>query len=377
MLRIINAALNIENFFSIADHKLTVVEADAEYTKPFMVDHIMLGPGQTVNVLVTTDQQIGRYSMAVGPYMSARNVPFQNIPAVGYLQYTGASINSVASPAQLPRFDDNLLVKFNMDYLRSRDSHKVPLEIDEDLFFTIGLNVLQCHRSKKPNKSCQGPNNGVFAASMNNVSFVRPKLSLLQAYYNKIHGYFTDDFPDVPLKNYDFVYGAPNNIPNDTQSVIGTKVKVLEYGSTVQVILQDTGTVTTENHPMHLHGYSFYVVGFGSGNYNPKTAVFNLVDPPYMNTIGVPVGGWTAIRFIADNPGTCYMEFEFLFLFFSTQCLCSNRLHLFSFVCEGVWFLHCHLDIHLSWGLSMVFIVKNGKGPSETLPHPPADMPSC
>ncbi|KAJ8650189.1 hypothetical protein MRB53_003212 [Persea americana] len=344
MLRIINAALNMENFFSIANHKLTVVEADAEYTKPFMADHIMLGPGQTMNVLVTTDQRIGRYSMAMGPYMSATDVSFQNISAVGYFHYTGASINSVTLPPQLPRFNDNLLVKTNMDNLRSRDSHKVPLEINEDLFFTIGLNVQQCH-SSTPNKSCQGPNNGVFAASMNNISFVRPKLSLLQAYYNKIQGYFSDDFPDMPLKNYDFVYGAPNNIPNNTQSITGTKVKVLEYGSRVQVILQDTGTVTTENHPMHFHGYSFYVVGYGSGNYNPKTAMFNLVDPPYMNTIGVPVGGWAAIRFIANNP--------------------------------GVWFMHCHLDIHLSWGLSMAFIVKNGEGPLETLPHPPADMPRC
>ena len=39
--------------------------------------------------------------------------------------------------------------------------------------------------------------------------------------------------------------------------------------------------------------------------------------------------------------------------------------------------MHCHLEIHLSWGLSMVFIVKNGHGELETLPHPPADLPLC
>ena len=26
----------------------------------------------------------------------------------------------------------------------------------------------------------------------------------------------------------------------------------------------------------------------------------------------------------------------------------------------GVWFLHCHLDDHLTWGLNTVFLVKNG-----------------
>ncbi|KAJ0669019.1 putative laccase [Helianthus annuus] len=345
MIRLIGALLNMESFFSIANHKLTIVEADGEYTKPFTTDRVMLGPGQTLNVLVTADQKIGRYSMAMGPYMSAQNVSFQNITSIAYFQYIGATPNSVAIPASLlPRFNDNLAVKTVMDGLKSLEIGQVPKEIDMNLFFTIGLNVNKCG-SKTPNQNCQGVNGGVMAASMNNNSFIRPNISLLQAYYNHINGHFTEDFPGSPLKFYDFVNGAPNSAPNNTGSTNGTRTKVIEYGSRVQLILQDTGTVTTENHPIHLHGYSFYVVGYGSGNYNPQTATFNLVDPPYMNTIGVPVGGWAAIRFVADNP--------------------------------GVWFMHCHLEIHLTWGLSVALIVKNGQGPMETLPHPPADLPRC
>ncbi|KAL3737528.1 hypothetical protein ACJRO7_019124 [Eucalyptus globulus] len=344
LLRLINAALNMENFFSIANHRMTIVEADADYTKPFATDRVMLGPGQTMNVLVTADQSIGKYSMAMGPYMSAQGVPFQNISAIAYFQYLGALPTSLSLPARLPIFNDNLAVKTVMDGLRSLKSGHVPKEIDQNLFYTVGVNVQQCH-SPTPQQNCQGLNNGTMAASMNNISFVKPKISLLEAYYNRINGQFTEDFPGVPLKFYDFVNGAPNNSPNNTQSMIGTRTFVLEYGTRVQLILQDTGTVSTENHPIHLHGYSFYVVGYGSGNYNPQTAQFNLVDPPYLNTIAVPVGGWAAIRFVADNP--------------------------------GVWFMHCHFDIHLSWGLASAFIVKNGKGELETLPHPPADLPRC
>lgn len=304
MLRLIGALLNMESFFSIANHKLTIVEADGEYTKPFTTDRVMLGPGHTLNVLVTADQKIGKYSMAMGPYMSAQNVTFQNITSIAYFQYFGVAPNSVALPASLlPKFNDNLAVKTVMDGLRSLENSNVPKEIDTNLFFTIGLNVNKCG-SKTSNKSCQGVNGGVMAASMNNNSFIRPNISILQAYYDHITGHFTEDFPGSPLKFYDFVNGAPNTAPYNTGSVSGTRTKVLEYGSRVQLILQDTGTVTTENHPIHLHGYSFYVVGYGSGNYNPQTATFNLVDPPYMNTIGVPVGGWAAIRFVADNPGT-------------------------------------------------------------------------
>lgn len=308
MLRLVHAGLNVESFFAIANHNLTIVEADAEYTKPFTTDRVMLGPGQTMVVLVTADQPLGKYSMAMGPYMSAKGVKFQNISSIAYFQYLGDVPNSFSLPAKLPSFNDNLAVKTVMDGLRSLTAPvNVPRKIDSELFVTIGLNVQKCH-SKTPKKDCQGLNNGVMAASMNNISFVKPKVSVLEAYYKRINGYFTEDFPKVPQKFYDFVNGAPNSIPNNTEAISnGTRTLVLEYGTRVQLILQDTGTVTTENHPIHLHGYSFYVVGYGTGNYSPQNASFNLVDPPYMNTIGVPVGGWAAIRFIADNPGKVYV----------------------------------------------------------------------
>ncbi|XP_020227509.1 laccase-6 [Cajanus cajan] len=343
LLRLINAGLNTENFFAIADHKLTIVEADAEYTKPFTTDTVMIGPGQTLNVLVSADKPVGKYSMAAAPYKSGRFVLYQNVSAIAFFNYIGAPSNSLYTPAKLPKLDDKLVVKTVMDGLRSLNQVNVFREIDENLFITIGLNVQKCH-SKTPKQNCQAQD-GVLAASMNNISFVNPNISILEAYYKKIKGIYTEDFPDMPPKFYDFVNGAPNNITYDTQSLNGTKTKVLKYGSKVQLILQDTGIVNPENHPMHFHGHSFYVVGYGTGNYNPLIAQFNLVDPPYMNTIGVPVGGWAAIRFVADNP--------------------------------GVWYMHCHIDIHKSWGLGVVFIVHNGKGELESLPHPPPDLPQC
>ncbi|RZC01523.1 Laccase-6 isoform D [Glycine soja] len=344
LLRLINAGLNTENFFAIANHNLTIVEADAEYTKPFTTNTVMIGPGQTLNVLVSANQPVGKYSMGVAPYESGRMIIYQNVSAIAYFNYIGTPADSLSLPAKLPKLDDELAVKTVMDGLRSLNRVNVFKEIDKNLFVTIGLNVQKCH-SKKPKQNCQFMHNGVMAASMNNISFVDPNISILEAYYKKIKEIYTEDFPDTPPKFYDFVNGAPNNIPYDTQSLNGTRTKVLKYGSRVQVILQDTRIVTTENHPMHFHGYSFYVVGYGTGNYNPLAAQFNLVDPPYMNTIGVPSGGWAAIRFVADNP--------------------------------GVWYMHCHLDIHKSWGLGMVFIVNNGKGELESLPHPPPDLPQC
>ncbi|KAH7514560.1 hypothetical protein FEM48_Zijuj11G0102300 [Ziziphus jujuba var. spinosa] len=44
---------------------------------------------------------------------------------------------------------------------------------------------------------------------------------------------------------------------------------------------------------------------------------------------------------------------------------------------HGVWYVHCHLEVHLPWGLAVVFEVENGPTPSSTLPPPPPDLPKC
>ncbi|OIW07486.1 hypothetical protein TanjilG_14432 [Lupinus angustifolius] len=212
LLRLINAALNEELFFSIANHTLTIVEADASYTKPFETETLLIAPGQTTNVLLKTK-----------PY------------------YPNATFLIAARP------------------------------------------------------------------------------------------YFSGQ-------------GTP---PNNTNVNNGTKLVVLKFNTSVELVLQSTSILGTESHPLHLHGYDFFVVGQGFGNYdkNKDPAKFNVVDPVQRNTAGVPAGGWIVIRFRADNP--------------------------------GVWFMHCHLDIHTSWGLRMAWLVLDGPGPNQKLQPPPSDLPKC
>ncbi|THG17170.1 hypothetical protein TEA_005880 [Camellia sinensis var. sinensis] len=100
----------------------------------------------------------------------------------------------------------------------------------------------------------------------------------------------------------------PSDVPKDITilSTQGTKVKMLNYNETVEIIFQGTnGLDSSETHPMHFHGYNFYVVGSGYGNFNPQIDPdkYNLVDPLHVNTIAVPKNGWVTIRFIANNPG--------------------------------------------------------------------------
>ncbi|KAL2328132.1 hypothetical protein Fmac_021559 [Flemingia macrophylla] len=337
LLRIINAALNEELFFKIAGHELIVVEVDAVYTKPFKTDTIVIAPGQTTNVLLTAIHATGKYLVAASPFMDAP-IAVDNKTAAATLHYLGTLGSTITTLTSIPPKNATPLATTFTNSLRSLNSKKyparVPLKIDHSLFFTVSLGINPC-------ATCV--NNIRVVADFNNVTFMMPKISLLQAHFFNIKGVFTDDFPGNPPVVYNFTGTQPSNL----KTMKGTRVYRLAYNSTVQLVLQDTGMITPENHPIHLHGFNFFVVGRGQGNFNPTEdpKKFNLVDPVERNTVGVPTGGWTAIRFRADNP--------------------------------GVWFMHCHLEIHTTWGLKMAFVVDNGKGPNESLLPPPNDLPKC
>lgn len=307
LLRVINAAMNQELFFAVAKHQLTVVGADASYLKPFTMSVIMLGPGQTTDVLITADQSPAQYYMAAQPYQSAQGAPFDNTTTTAILDYISAPCPSRGMPSTpimptFPAFNDTATVIAFTQNLRSPNNVPVPTDIDESLFITIGLGLFNCPPNFSTNQ-CQGPNGTRFASSMNNMSFILPSsYSILQAYHQGIPGVFTTDFPAVPPVQFDYTGNVSQLL---WQPVPGTKVYKLKYGSNVQLVLQDTSIVSGENHPIHIHGYNFYVIAEGFGNFDSATdtAKFNLVDPPMRNTVGVPVNGWAVIRFLADNPG--------------------------------------------------------------------------
>ncbi|KAL1804662.1 hypothetical protein ACET3Z_027730 [Daucus carota] len=340
MLRIINAALNEELFFKIAGHKLTVVEVDATYVKPFKTDTIVIAPGQTTNVLVTADKSSGKYLMAASPFMDSP-IAVDNVTATATLHYSGTLSSSTTTLTNPPPQNATSISDNFTNSLRSLNSKKfpakVPLTVDHALLITVGLGINPC-------PSCKAGNGSRVVASMNNVTFIMPTTALLQAHYFNIKGVFTTDFPSNPPFAFNYTSTTP---PKNLGTTSGTKLYRLPYNSTVQLVLQDTGIIAPENHPIHLHGFNFFAVGRGLGNFNPKKdpKSFNLVDPVERNTIGVPSGGWTAIRFRADNP--------------------------------GVWFMHCHLEVHTTWGLKMAFLVDNGKGPNESVLPPPSDLPKC
>ncbi|XP_024974880.1 laccase-11-like [Cynara cardunculus var. scolymus] len=338
LLRIVNAALNDELFFAIAGHNMTVVEIDAVYTKPFTTNALLIAPGQTTNVIVSANRTPGRYFMAVRPFQDVP-IPVDNKTATAILQYKNIPTTVVPLLPRLPSPNDTEFALSYNEKLRSLNTPNfpanVPVKVDRSLFFTVGLGKSAC-------ATCV--NGTRLSASLNNITFVMPETGLLQAHYFNKKGVFTVDFPDKPPTFFNYT-GAPLTANLFTSK--GTRLSKITFNSTVELVIQDTNLLSVESHPFHLHGFNFFVVGTGVGNFNPATdpAKYNLVDPPERNTVGVPTGGWAAIRFRADNP--------------------------------GVWFFHCHLELHTGWGLKTAFVVEDGPGKDQAVRPPPKDLPAC
>ncbi|CAN7004425.1 unnamed protein product [Brassica rapa subsp. trilocularis] len=353
LLRIINAALNTHLFFKIASHNVTVVSVDAVYTTPYVSDVMILTPGQTVDALLTADQPNGMYYMEISPYTSANSlVPVPpSTPIRGLIIYEDAKSTASPSNSLMPsgmnaistahRFSSNITSLVGGPYWTP-----VPDHVDEKMFVTMGLGLKPC----PPGTKCIGPFGQRYAGSLNNRTFVIPgTISLQEAYFYNISGVYTDDFPDQPPMKFDYAnFGVRTN--SEYKMMFPerkTSVKTLKYNSTVEIVVQNTGIITPESHPMHLHGFNFYVLGYGFGNYDPirDADKLNLVNPQMHNTVGVPPGGWVVLRFKANNP--------------------------------GAWMFHCHMDAHLPYGIIMVFIVQNGPTPETSMQPPPSNLPQC
>ncbi|PHT35786.1 Laccase-15 [Capsicum baccatum] len=154
------------------------------------------------------------------------------------------------------------------------------------------MNTFPCQ-----NESCSGPNGDRFAVSMNNISFVLAHIDILGAYYKNIKGLYRDEFPSFLQFNFNFIGDSlPVELQRPDQR---TQVHVLEYGTNIEIVLQGSSLLGGIDHPIHLHGYSFYVVGLGLGNFDKDKDPFqyNLVDSPLQSTITIVRNGWATIRF--------------------------------------------------------------------------------
>ncbi|XP_033637829.1 laccase-4-like [Asterias rubens] len=342
-----NAITNCALKISVDGHNLTIIASDGAPLKPTLTDAFIIYGGERYDFVLHADAPIGNYWMRVKGLADCR---YNQELAV--VRYEGAPKEDPIEDETIDR-QGVIVNPFNemsssaaisvadLDAAEQDDATSVERA---DAIYYLGLDF-----NKVNNYNFHDPINypiediershHLYSPQINHLSFKFPPSPPLT------------QFEDIPM---DQMCTPETTLDKDCvkeycECIYTIQVKL---GEVVEFVLVDEGVTFDASHPMHLHGHSFRVVALEK--LGPSTSVQEVIaldragnitrkltGAPRKDTVIVPDGGLTAIRFEADNPGW--------------------------------WLFHCHLEFHVEIGMSLLVRV----GTQEDLPPKPKDFPRC
>ncbi|KAF9194690.1 hypothetical protein BGZ49_003142 [Haplosporangium sp. Z 27] len=299
-LRFINMAALAMFHVHIDGHSMDIIEVDGIDVQRQTVTDFHFSAAQRYSVLVTARNDTSQNFIIHGdmdPMM------FDHVPADLVLNVTGTIIYNPAAP------------------LAPIETSNWPDFVDSEFLVPVEQQAMTT-----PTMS-----------TMLNADFV-----VMSDYYN--HARFngiTYVSPKVPTLHTALTVGALATNP----AVYGefTNAIVLPNDTWVEFVINN---LDKGNHPFHLHGHSFQIVGRGDGIYDGSTPYnyYNTTNPLRRDTVYVPAQTNAAIRFQTNNP--------------------------------GIWFFHCHIEWHLEAGLA-VTMIEAPEAMQETLTIDPTHYEQC
>eukprot|EP00794_Sanderia_malayensis_P006294 gene6294-7016_t len=338
LIRIGNIAeLSFMNI-AIQGHNMTVVEADGVKIKPFVVSSLDINSGQRYAVLITADQPASSYWINVNTRHRSGVVTGQAL-----LNYSTSSASQPQGDVETvmafqPKWDDNAFTFAQQKSIKgltvapAKATRRIVMVGTQERFqWEQGVGHHDHNRSK-PEQNCNAAGGRNLRWAVNGVSYRWERTPVAHMLYYRIRtSMFTEN------RGYYHI----------------------NQGDVIDIIIQNYPACNQvcEQHPWHLHGHKFWVIGMGRGTWNgnaTQVASLNTINAVYRDTTTVipdavkPFDGqavqggcgWTAVRFVADNP--------------------------------GVWSFHCHVNWHALMGMHAVFIES-----ASNMPKPPGDVPIC
>ncbi|KAG2187386.1 hypothetical protein INT44_005072 [Umbelopsis vinacea] len=283
-LRLLNTGTFANTIFSIDNHTLTIIEADGTDLKKYTVDRITLHVGQRYSVIVEANQTPQNYYMRAELDRQCFYTPgvvlVPELPkAIGTVRYVNGTDTYMKSKHHLEDTDRHC-----QDMDPSALENYYPQAAPS---YSQSITLSMRFGKNKEN---------VLRGFLNNVTF--------------------NNHPNSPtLLN---MWSVQDSLSGDNL------IYHIEEPQYIQLVIQ--GTPTGNEHPFHLHGQEFYLMGTGTGTYNytKHEYLLNYVNPVRRDVATIPPRGWAIIRFYAH---------------------------------PGVWFFHCHMDWHLEAGLAVQFVV--------------------
>ncbi|XP_045506939.1 laccase-4-like isoform X1 [Colias croceus] len=352
--RVINAEfLNCPIEMSVDGHNITILSSDGYDLEPITATSLVTYAGERFDFVVEANNEIDNYWIRFRGLMDC-DERFTKAKQVAVLHYEGAM---EVEPAGDPTWEElhneglqlNALNKGEEDdetisvaEMKSLKGYDDSLKEVADYQFYVAYDFYPKNNSHFHRSPYYGyyqvpePDNRLYTPQLNHISMKMPSSPLLVSRPS------SDNFC-----NSSSIAESCKEGFCECSHVLSVK-----RNAVVEVIIVDEGVTFDANHPFHLHGHYFRVVGMrrlASEITVDEIKAYdaaglmkrNLKNAPLKDTVTVPDGGYTIIRFKADNP--------------------------------GYWLFHCHIEFHVEVGMALVFKV----GEEKDFVPVPRDFPTC
>lgn len=355
--RLVNAEfLNCPIEISIDNHTMRVISSDGRDIEAVEAESLVSYAGERFDFVVETSQNIDNFWIRFRGLMDC-DERFTKAYQVAILRYEGATNK-----------DPNGLVGYEYKSNYSTDGQRINA-LNEGTETNNSISIPLLKAMDKNDKSNTADPDYQFYVSYDfykkdNPHFHRGKLYGFNQVKNTKQvltpqlNHISMKLPPMPLLSQrDFIdsdqFCNSSTVQGCVQDYCAcTHVLRVNLDSVVEIILVDEGFAYDANHPFHLHGYQFRVIAMERIGENvtvdkvkaldKKGAIRrNLDHAPLKDTVTVPDGGYTVVRFHANNP--------------------------------GYWLFHCHIEFHAEVGMSLIFKVGEHK---DMLPVP-RNFPLC
>ena len=359
-IRVIGVQSNYAFRLSVQGHRFSVYATDGHklnYTDQ-LVDFLIVNSGERYDILLPTNSTPGKYWIHTETLeIDAKDPCPHHHMGSAILEYKDASTLD-EGPVSIKRACSqakpcvavncpfrNYAPQYNITCVNAHEL--IPLHRDtppnngvpEEIFLNFGFHGLS----------------RIVRSTINGISFKHPS-NLPGRWEDDIASHTSNTFCSIGINCKEGSYCHCTHTVN------------VSFNSTVQLVLSNVDYLHAGSiaHPVHIHGHSFHVVGVGYPQYNFSTGFYVAdnrdikcinsrctrlqwrkpvaltLDRPVVkkDTVIVPAGGYTVIRFRADNP--------------------------------GIWLLHCHIEAHHLEGMSLII-----NEAAELHPPTPENFPQC
>ncbi|KAF5368513.1 hypothetical protein D9758_002436 [Tetrapyrgos nigripes] len=339
ILRLVNVGSQNSLHFSVDDHLLRLVEADGTRIDPVVVKEVPIALGQRYGLeLIPNAPNVkegsvfwARYHLDMDnmPYpcvylfslfsipsnlniASDRN-PLLDLQPKAILQYSSKSKSTQITPQKLPETQFwNIPESEQLDpltLLPLEESQRV-LPPAEDV---VLIYVTSMTRTSTGGKPFGYVNQTTWKPNLQEPILARPSASLDEESPTELI---------VPIRSE--LESTPNSSSSSSNSTPWKNGK----GKVVDIIVNN---LEEDPHPFHLHSHHFWPLytfqaRIGKGSYRwDRPPSLPTTAPALRDTFLVPQRGYAVFRVLFDTP--------------------------------GYWLFHCHMEIHLSSGMAMIFDV--------------------